>query len=301
MSSSTHGLSITNSGASWGKERAECHPEAVLKLPKPADDSARMGDANRYSLGRLLVERGVISDEQLDAALAVQRTEGRMLGEILTARGWVTPLSIAAAVVKQRVDDEEDAPPSAAGRSPRRTNWKPLGTLLLEKSLISEVQLKQALALQRDTGGFLGEILVQEGWISAADLVLALAAQLGLELDVNQAVEHGGAPSFLPSERPAAYFEVVEQVGGEARVLKTAETFMAATDYVFDEVLWKRDAGDLEIVRVDGGRRESAWSHRPGDAASYERENMLGVFGYHVGQWQDKHADLSEPAAGASD
>jgi hypothetical protein len=82
---------------------------------------------------------------------------------------------------------------------------------------------------------------------------------------------------------------VLEDVSGEIQRLKIAETFMEATDFVFDEVLWQREPGDLQIVRVDGGRREVAWSFRPGEAATHSRDDMLSVFGYAVGQWEDKH------------
>ncbi len=244
-------------------------------------------DASRPSLGRLLVERGVITQEQLDIALTVQRTQGGMLGDILTSRGWITPLSIAAALAKQRLDEPESA---AAERPPGRgTNWKPLGTLLIENGFLSDVQLKQALALQADEGGFLGEILVDRGWLSAAELVYALAAQLGLDFDVKRALVNRDEATILPVDRPPAQFEVLEDVAGEAQLLKTTETFMEATDFVFDDVLWQREPGNLEIVRVDAGRREIAWSYCPSEAASHKREDLLSVFGYSVGQWQDKH------------
>jgi hypothetical protein len=244
-------------------------------------------DASRQSLGNLLVERGVISGEQLDAALAVQRREGGMLGEILTSRGWVTPLSIAAAVAKQKAENASQAPGEI--RPERGSNWKPLGTLLVEKGFISEVQLKQALAAQSQDGGFLGEILVDRGWLSAADLVLALAAQLGLDFDVNHAASRSDSAAILPADRPPAHFEVLEDVAGEIRLLKATETFMQATDFVFDDVLWQREPGDLQIVRVDGGRREVAWSFKPGDTANHARDDMLSVFGYAVGSWEDRH------------
>lgn len=253
-------------------------------------------DASRPSLGRLLVERGVITEEQLDTALAVQRREGGMLGEILTQRGWVSPLSIAAAVAKQRTDDSEPPPDGHEGRG-RSSSWKPLGTVLVDKGFISDVQLKQALAVQRDEGGFLGEILVDRGWLAAADLVLGLAAQLGLDFDVKRAVQNRDETVILPTDRPAAHFEVLEEVAGEAQLLKTAETFMESTDFVFDEVLWQREPGNLQIVRVDAGRREIVWSFRPGEAAAHTREDMLSVFGYSVGQWQDKHGDGPSVAA----
>jgi hypothetical protein len=245
-------------------------------------------DASRQSLGRLLVERGVITIDQLDAALKVQRAEGGMLGEILTSRGWVTPLSIAAAVAKQKAEDAGAA--NGAESAPSRgSNWKPLGTLLVEKGFISDVQLKQALAVQGDGGGFLGEILVERGWLSAADLVLGLAAQLGLDFDVERAAQPQGTGAIIPTDRPAAHFEVLEDVDGEIRLLNRTETFMEATDFVFDDVLWQREPGNLEIVRVDAGRREVVWSFRPGETAAHTREDMLSVFGYSVGNWEDKY------------
>jgi hypothetical protein len=243
-------------------------------------------DTSRSNLGNLLVERGVISPEQLDMALAIQRQQGGMLGEILTSRGWVTPLSIAAAVAKQKAEAAAAVPTESAPS--RGSNWKPLGSLLVEKGMISDVQLKQALAAQNEGGGFLGEILVDKGWLTAADLVLALAAQLGLDFDVNRAAGSTGEAAILPSERPEAHFEVLEDTGTEVSLLRTTETFMEATDFVFDEVLWQREPGNLQIVRVDNGRREIAWSFRPGEA-NHQQDDVLSVFGYSVGTWEDKY------------
>jgi hypothetical protein len=229
----------------------------------------------------------VITQEQLDAALRVQRDQGGMLGEILAGRGWVTPLSIAAAVAKQKAGES-----GAAGQGKRRDrsgDWKPLGALLMDKGLITDIQLKQALAVQREGGGFLGEILVDNGWLAVSDLVLALAAQLGLDTDATRADQRQEESALLPTDRSDAHFQVLENAAGEIQLLKTAATFMEATDYVFDEVLWQREPGDLQIVRVDGDRREIAWSFKPGEAASHSREDMMSVFGYAVGSWEDKH------------
>ena len=258
-----------------------------------------MDDEGRASLGRLLVERGVITHEQLNTALALQRAEGGMLGEILTARGWVTPLSIAAAVARQRASDDSPLEPDVDGRSPRGSNWRSLGTLLLEKQFISEAELRSGLELQRERGGFLGEILVQQGWLSAADLILALAAQFGLDFDLQRDDEDGDVAALLPARRAAVRFEVLEGAEGDARLLTSTSTFMEATDYVFDEVLRQREPGDLQIMRVDGDRREVAWSYRPGEAAAHQREDMLGLFGYHVGQWQDRHGETSDGSVAA--
>ncbi len=55
-----------------------------------------------------------------------------------------------------------------------------LGDLLLEKKLISEQQLKEALAEQRSSGRKLGRVLIDIGAISEADLHATLAAALNI-------------------------------------------------------------------------------------------------------------------------
>jgi hypothetical protein len=52
-------------------------------------------------LGRLLLERGVVSQEELDFALEDQHTSGRRLGEILVAQGSVSWATVAAVVAEQ--------------------------------------------------------------------------------------------------------------------------------------------------------------------------------------------------------
>jgi hypothetical protein len=71
-------------------------------------------------LGRLLLERGVVTREELDFALEEQRSTGRRLGEILVAHGSVSWTTVAAVVAEQhgvpRVDvgalREVTAPPT---------------------------------------------------------------------------------------------------------------------------------------------------------------------------------------------
>jgi hypothetical protein len=46
----------------------------------------------------------------------------------------------------------------------------------------------------------------------------------------------------------------------------------------------------LQIVRVDSGRREVAWSFRPGEnATAAQSEDLASVFGYNVGNWEDRY------------
>ena len=52
-------------------------------------------------LGTLLLRRGLITDEQLATALAVQQGTGEQLGHILVARGYATPATVALGLATQ--------------------------------------------------------------------------------------------------------------------------------------------------------------------------------------------------------
>jgi len=59
---------------------------------------------------------------------------------------------------------------------------KPLGQLLKEMELLTEGQIQEALQHQRKNGGVIGEILVELGYVSKEEILLALAAQMGMEV-----------------------------------------------------------------------------------------------------------------------
>ena len=63
-----------------------------------------------------------------------------------------------------------------AGPSDRRR----LGDILVERGLISESRLQEALELQQKHGKRLGQIVVESGWVSDRDLLPALSEHLGL-------------------------------------------------------------------------------------------------------------------------
>ncbi|MGH7179279.1 MAG: GspE/PulE family protein [Tepidisphaeraceae bacterium] len=63
-----------------------------------------------------------------------------------------------------------------AAASPKRVK---IGEILVEEGILSEEQLKRALAEQKASGRMLGEMLVEQGVIEAGVLVQALARRLG--------------------------------------------------------------------------------------------------------------------------
>ena len=60
--------------------------------------------------------------------------------------------------------------------------WRPLGELLISKSLVTQEELELALAEQSESGRLLGAILVERGYVSGPALAVALAEQYGVEL-----------------------------------------------------------------------------------------------------------------------
>jgi MSHA biogenesis protein MshE len=60
-----------------------------------------MSRPQRFRLGDLLVQDALISTEQLEQALAEQRSSGRKLGQVLIDHGWITEAQIAKAVARQ--------------------------------------------------------------------------------------------------------------------------------------------------------------------------------------------------------
>jgi hypothetical protein len=60
--------------------------------------------------------------------------------------------------------------------------WRQLGELLVDEQLLTEDELEQALTEQVRTGRLLGQILVNNGYLSAFSLARVLSEQHGVEL-----------------------------------------------------------------------------------------------------------------------
>ena len=67
----------------------------------------------RRPIGEFLVERGLVTPEELAAALSDQRQSGKRLGEILVERGAITRMALASVLGEQW---EEAGRASARGR-----------------------------------------------------------------------------------------------------------------------------------------------------------------------------------------
>jgi hypothetical protein len=69
--------------------------------------------------------------------------------------------------------------------------WKPLGELLVEQSWITPADLEQALEEQERTGRKLGQIVVENGFISVEGLTKVLLEQCGIDMSTEDGFGSG--------------------------------------------------------------------------------------------------------------
>jgi adsorption protein B len=96
-------------------------------------------------LGTFLVERGLLSQDQLEIALKMQRASYRRLGDILIDHDWIGQGELDQAIE------------AYTGQS------EPFGEFLLKRGLITQTQLTEALCVQATSFRRLGEILTTLG------------------------------------------------------------------------------------------------------------------------------------------
>jgi hypothetical protein len=135
-------------------------------------------------IGDYLVDQGLLSAAQRDQALAelsnvaprakrraLEDAKAKRLGDILLARGWLTPQQLEAALVRQQQDRSHD------GQRPER-----LGEYLMAAAIVSGDQLGAALAEQawlrmRGKHTRLGELLIRDGALAPKTLSSVLEQQ----------------------------------------------------------------------------------------------------------------------------
>ena len=114
-----------------------------------------------------------------------------------------------------------------------------LGDLLVDAGVISEDQLQQALALQKDKAGFLGELIVELGWVTEAELCRSLSRMLG--------IEHVNLKEFeiLP--------EVIELVSDSLAVSSNVFPFLLKDNVLYLAMENPLDSGVIQLLQHETG------------------------------------------------
>jgi len=134
-----------------------------LELTGNMENKKTAHKGKKLRLGELLVKEGVLSEQHKDEALAIQKTLPvyKTIGEICLEKQFVSRRDLNRVLAKYH----------------KRI---PLGELLINLRMINHQQLREALDEQKKSGGKLGEIFVQKGFINEKALVDILATQMGI-------------------------------------------------------------------------------------------------------------------------
>jgi outer membrane biosynthesis protein TonB len=151
--------------------------------------------------------------------------------------------------------------------------WLPLGELLVERGLLSPVQLELALAEQRRTGLRLGEVLVSLGYVSEAALARMLLEQVGLS---TPAAEPPTEPEPTEPEQPQFFVEP------EPTEPEQPQFFVEPEPLVVEAVVAPdpEPGAEAVIVRMEDTTRERGkwWSRNGNKARVRELEQVLNDF-----------------------
>ena len=237
-------------------------------------------------LGALLADEGLLTETELELALDEQRRTGRLLGQIIVDRGYVSAFSLARVLSAQhgvelrRAQEPEPQPPVAAVPAA----WRPLGRLLVEEGLVTQTQLAEALLEQEENHRRLGEILIERGAISGEALARALSEQHGLELGGQLETSLRPAPTAEPVYR---VYKVTFRQGFQDRTtLCEHANFLEAADFAM-EYVQSHEPEALEIERIEGDATETVWTYSESRAAAAEiaRKDLVETFGFDPTRW----------------
>ncbi len=216
------------------------------------------GDAR---LGELLVREGLITELQLEAALAEQRSRPARvpLGQILVEREQVTQRQLTLLL-----DRHEKRPL--------------LGEVLVRNGSLTEIQLEHGLQRQQVTQRPLGEVLVNLGFINDETMRQALSLQLNIPyLDLDQVdLDRGLARIINPSYARRHSLVPVSHLGQMLTVSMDDPTSAAVV-----EDLSRSTGFIVNVVTSSGDAIRRAFKRLYGETAT--PESLAGIDAIEVG------------------
>jgi hypothetical protein len=127
---------------------------------------------HKRPIGQVLLDGGFVSATDIDFALQEQKRTRELLGQVLVRMKVLEPSDISAVIsVQALLDEAKNVVKTAAGVHLM------LGEMLVGAGHITEKQLQQALAEQKQTGEKLGETLIRLGLLTSRQLECLLDFQ----------------------------------------------------------------------------------------------------------------------------
>ncbi len=109
--------------------------------------------------GEYLIQRGLMTEEDLHKALDIQTSERTPLGQLAVEQSFLNRKDLFRVLNEQRKTKEKS---------------KRFGDVAVELGIMTEKQLNELLKIQAENRKLIGAILVSTGVISGAQLVEAL-------------------------------------------------------------------------------------------------------------------------------
>ncbi len=197
------------------------------------------------TLGSALVADGIITEEQLERAVRIQKRleERKNLGEVLADLGYAKKQAINEAIARH-------------GGALR------IGDMLVEQGLITPEALSQGLRVQKEHGTLLGEALVQLGAVNERTLLQNIAYQARVPFIepslamVEPALLRGISPDYLKSHRFVPFSKDSE---GRTTVivpdLKDGAVRQAARDLFHENVVFALGPEDAILQTIEDYHR----------------------------------------------
>jgi type IV pilus assembly protein PilB len=232
-------------------------------------------------LGSLLINRGLLTVEQVKHAFEEQRLTGRRLGEIAVGHGWVTSADLAKALADQFGLEYVDLSETQPDRDAATLLQKELAFRYqaLPVRFLADDLLLVAVADPTDVGraddlrlalGHNVRLAVSE----PADLERAIKALYRTQIEVDQEEEAAEEGEF---ER-AAQREEISEAGGESPAVKLVHTTMAqAIEDGASDIHFEPQENEMVVrARIDGVTRQVASIPKPMQPAVVTRLKIMG-------------------------
>ena len=196
-------IDAVNNGRAYGYITKPWEPEELKAIVKEGIETYEVAHVIREPNTRVLLHSGIISAEQLETVLRIQRAEEKPIEDILVKHSMISISQLDTAIKLQESKQNR------------------LDEALIELEIISSDDLKIARGLQKHERRTLGEIIVDLGYANEESIYSCYALQLGMPyISLSQFSDKPGLAKLLPSE--LAYKHSIVPVDIVGRVLVVA-------------------------------------------------------------------------------
>lgn len=230
------------------------------------------GNTKNKKLGEYLIDKGLITLEQLNHALMVADEKNERLGEILVELGYITLRQMTEAISEQQ-------------KLQPISHRKKVGEILVESGIITKDQVLDALNIQKTKRQKIGQILVGLGYVTKDQVTDALSEKLNIPIVSCASIEISDAlKRIIPKDIAQKYNVFPIKKDGNVLTLAMVDPL----DYkAIDDIAFMSHLKINTVISYE-------WDIHKAIELNYktEEESMLDVF--HSEMTADKDVEFKE-------